>query len=102
MESMSRRVAIRVSLGLTVAGILSRPHIANAGTQAAIVWRDQGFVPEEDAAFRATVADYERSSGNKIDLSIMPFMALNQKVVSALTSGDVPDPIFHMVLVQFK
>ena len=37
-----------------------------------------------------------RSSGNKIDLSIMPFMALNQKIVSALTSGEVPDLIFHI------
>ncbi|HEY6441683.1 MAG TPA: ABC transporter substrate-binding protein [Acetobacteraceae bacterium] len=55
----------------------------------------QGFVPEEDAAFRATVADYEKSSGNKIDLSIMPFTALNQKVISALTTGEVPDLVFH-------
>ena len=43
----------------------------------------QGFVPEEDAAFRKTVADYEKASGNKIDFSIMPFMALNQKAISA-------------------
>ena len=26
----------------------------------------------------------------------MPFMALNQKIISALTSGDVPDLIFHI------
>ena len=25
----------------------------------------------------------------------MPFQALNQKAISALTSGDVPDLIFH-------
>ena len=55
----------------------------------------QGFVPEEDEAFRVTVADYQKASGNKIDLSIMPFTALNQKVISALTSGDVPDLVFH-------
>ena len=42
-----------------------------------------------------TVADYEKASGNKIDLSVMPFMALSQKAISALTSGDVPDLIFH-------
>ena len=35
-----------------------------------------------------------KASGNKLDYSIMPFMALNQKVISALTSGDVPDLIF--------
>ena len=95
MNSMSRRSAIRGSLTLAAAGILSRPHIASAAASTAIVWRDQGFVPEEDAAFRATVAAFEKASGNKIDLSIMPFMALNQKTVSALTSGDAPDLIFH-------
>src|SRR2546423_2133153 len=96
MERMSRRSVVRGSLGLMATGVLSKPYIANAAAGTAVVWRDQGFVPEEDAAFRATVADYEKASGNKINLSIMPFMALNQKVVSALTSGDVPDLIFHI------
>jgi multiple sugar transport system substrate-binding protein len=96
MKSMRRRSAIRGSLCLAATGILARPYIANAAAGTAVVWRDQGFVPEEDAAFRATVADYEKSSGNRIDLSIMPFMALNQKIISALTSGEVPDLIFHI------
>src|SRR4051812_18878676 len=90
---MSRRFALQASLALAATGISSRPNIANAAAKSAVVWRDQGVVPEEDAAFRATVADYEKSSSNKIELSIMPFMALNQKIVSALSSGDVPDPI---------
>ena len=96
MEFMGRRSVLRGSLGLAATGVLSRPHIANAAARTAVVWRDQGFVPEEDAAFRATSTDYEKASGNKIDLSIMPFMALNQKIISALTSGDVPDLIFHI------
>ena len=105
MKLMSRRSVIRGSLGLTTAGILARPHIANAAATSAIVWQVQGFVPEEDAAFRKTVEDYQRASGNRIDLSIMPFTALNQKAISALTSGDVPDLIFHdapaTILPQF-
>ena len=96
MESMSRRSVIRASLNLTALGMLSRPHIANAAASTAVVWRDQGFVPEEDEAFRAAIARYESTSGNKIDLSIMPFMALNQKIISALISGSVPDLIFHI------
>jgi multiple sugar transport system substrate-binding protein len=96
MKIISRRTAIRTSLGLAAAGMLSRPYITNAEAKTAIVWRDQGFVPEEDAAFRATVAAYEKSSGNRIDLTIMPFTALNQKVIAALTTGDVPDLIFHI------
>jgi multiple sugar transport system substrate-binding protein len=61
----------------------------------ATVWINQGFVPAEDEAFRKTAADYEKASGNKLDYNILPFMALNQKAISALTSGDVPDLIFH-------
>jgi multiple sugar transport system substrate-binding protein len=86
---------IGASLGVTAAGMLARPQIANAAASTATVWQVQGFVPEEDAAFRKTVADYEKASGNKIDLSVMPFQALNQKAISAITSGDVPDLIFH-------
>jgi multiple sugar transport system substrate-binding protein len=95
MISMSRRSVFAGSLGLTTTSVLARPFIANAAAKAAIVWQVQGFVPEEDAAFRKTVADYEKVSGNRIDNSIMPFMALNQKAISAITSGDVPDLIFH-------
>ncbi len=95
MTFVSRRSVIRGSLGVAATGILSRPYIANAAATTAVVWVVQGFVPEEDEAFKKTVADYEKLSGNKIDYSIMPFMALNQKTISALTSGTVPDLIFH-------
>ncbi len=95
MQHMSRRSLIRETLGFTATGILAAPRIAKAAATTATVWQVQGFVPEEDAAFRKTVADYEKVSGNKIDLTVMPFMALNQKAISALTSGVVPDLIFH-------
>jgi multiple sugar transport system substrate-binding protein len=95
MVRMGRRSVIRASLGLAASGRLARPFIANAAATTASVWQVQGFVPEEDAAFRATVAAYQKASGNTIDLSIMPFTALNQKIISALTSGGVPDLVFH-------
>src|SRR3954471_12047314 len=95
MQNISRRSVVRGSLGLTVASALTSPTIANAAAKTTTVWQVQGFVPQEDAAFRKTVADYEKASGNKIDLSVMPFQALNQKAISALTSGDVPELIFH-------
>jgi multiple sugar transport system substrate-binding protein len=95
MATMHRRSVIRASLGSFAVGALSRPYLSNAAAKTATVWQVQGFVPEEDAAFRKTVADYEAGSGNKIDLSVMPFQALNQKAISALTSGVVPDLIFH-------
>jgi multiple sugar transport system substrate-binding protein len=93
MGTMHRRSLLRGSLA--TAASLATPFIANAQARTAVVWAVQGFVPEEDAAFRKTIADFEKVSGDKIDASIMPFQALNQKAVSALTSGDVPDLIFH-------
>lgn len=93
MIVMSRRAVLAQTAGLAAAGALGMPHIARAAATTAVVWQTQGFVPEEDAAFRGVVADYEKASGNKIDYSIMPFLAQGQKTVSALTSGEVPDLI---------
>ncbi len=94
MIKISRRTVVSGSLG-AMAGTLARPYIANAEAKTAVVWQNQGFVRQEDEAFIQTVHDYEKVSGNKIDLSVMPFMALGQKTISALTSGDVPDLLFY-------
>ena len=94
MGIVSRRKILSGTASLAAAGALGRPYIANAQAKTATIWVGQGFVQQEDAAFKETVANYERESGNKIDFSIMPFMALYQKSISALTSGDVPDLIF--------
>ena len=91
MGRLTRRSLIRGGAGLLAAGMLARPHIANAQARTAEVWWTQGFVPEEDAAFRALVAEYEKQSGNKLNYSIVPFAPLRQKEVSAITSGIVPD-----------
>lgn len=93
MVTTSRRAVIAGLSGLAATG-LAKPHIANAAAKTATVWMNQGFVPQEDAAFRATAEAYMKASGNRLDYSIMPFMAQNQKTISALTSGDVPDLVF--------
>lgn len=94
MKELSRRSVLQTSLGLTATAALARPYIANAAAKTAVCWLNQGFIPQEDAAMRKTCADYMKASGNKLDYSIMPFMAQNQKTISALTSGSVPDLIF--------
>jgi multiple sugar transport system substrate-binding protein len=91
MRRFSRRSVLRGSIGLAAAGTLARPFIANAAAKTASIWWTQGFVPEEDASLKSTVAEYEKVSGNIIDLSIVPFAPIRQKIISALTSGDVPD-----------
>src|ERR1051326_3302200 len=92
MSTLDRRQVIGGSIGLAAA-VIARPYIANAAATTASVWWTQGFVQEEDAAFRAMVADYEKQSGNKIDFSLIPTGPLMQKIVSSLTSGDVPGPM---------
>ncbi len=95
MRKLSRRSVLHGSLGFAAAGTLARPFIANAAATTASVWWTQGFIAEEDASFRNMVADYEKASGNNIDYSLVPFAPLMQKIVSALTIGDVPDLMSH-------
>src|SRR3954468_12359761 len=94
MTNMSRRGLVMGAAALTAGG-LARPYIANAAAKTATVWITQGFVQAEDQALKKTAEDYMKASGNTLEYSIMPFMALNQKIISALTSGDVPDLMFH-------
>jgi multiple sugar transport system substrate-binding protein len=91
MTNVTRRSLLRSSLGLAAAAAVARPWIASAAATTATVWWVQGFAEEEDVAFKKLVADYEKASGNKIDYSIVPYAPLRQKIVSAVTSGDVPD-----------
>ena len=67
------------------------PYIANAQAKTATVWWIQGFAHEEDISFKKLVEDYQKASGNKIDYSIIPYAPMRQKIVSAITSGVVPD-----------
>jgi multiple sugar transport system substrate-binding protein len=94
MKKMSRRSVLQTSVGLAATAALARPYIANAAAKTAVCWLNQGFIPQEDAAMRQVCEDYMKESGNKLEYSILPFMALNQKIISALTSGDVPDLFF--------
>jgi multiple sugar transport system substrate-binding protein len=91
MKSLTRRSLLRSSTGLAAATMLARPFIANAAATTATTWIVQGFAQQEDVAIKKIFADYEKASGNTIDYSIIPFAPHRQKVISAMTSGDVPD-----------
>src|SRR5215468_8209779 len=91
MGRLSRRSMLRSSLAAGVTGTLGRPYIASAAATTAAVWWVQGFAPEEDVSFKKIVADYEKASGNTIDYTITPYAPMRQKIVSAMTSGVVPD-----------
>ncbi len=91
MAAMSRRSLINGSIGLAATATVARPYIANAQAKTATAWWIQGFAHEEDIAFKKLVEDYQKASGNKIDYSIIPYAPMRQKIVSAVTSGAVPD-----------
>jgi multiple sugar transport system substrate-binding protein len=94
MKNLTRRSLLRASLGAAAAGTLARPYIAHAAAKTATVWWEQGYVPQEDVAFRKLVADYQKASGNKIEYSIIPYAPLRQKEIAAITSGVVPDAMW--------
>jgi len=100
MSRLSRRSVLRGSVSLAAAATLGCPYVANAAAKTATVWWTQGFVREEDDAFERLVVEYQKQSGNVIDHSLVPFAPLMQKIVSALTSGDVPDVLTHDIAEQ--
>jgi multiple sugar transport system substrate-binding protein len=93
MAYLTRRSMLRGSLALAATGTVAGPYIAKAAATTATVWFAQGFVQDEDVALRKAVAEYEKASGNKIELSIIPFAPERQKIISAITSGVVPDMV---------
>src|SRR5690349_17611124 len=91
MKFVTRRSVLRGSAGLAAAGVFARPYVANAAATTATVWWIQGFAQEEDIAFKKIADDYNKATGNTLDYSIIPYAPMRQKIVSAITSGAVPD-----------
>ena len=89
MTTLTRRSILRSSAGLAAAGMLASPRVGHAAATTATVWWIQGFAEEEDISFKKMVADYQKVSGNTLDLSIAPYAPMRQKIVSALTGPDL-------------
>ena len=92
MTGIARRDVLKGSIGVAAASALARPAIAKG--QTLTVWWNQGFYPAEDAAFRSLISAWEKESGNTVNLTLLPGQALNEKIISALTSGEVPDLMY--------
>jgi len=90
---LTRRSVLRSSAAIASLSAFGRPYIANAAAKTATIWWTQGFAEEEDVSTKKVIADYEKASGNTIELSIIPYAPERQKIISAITSGDVPDVI---------
>jgi multiple sugar transport system substrate-binding protein len=93
MTEIPRRSVLIAGLGVAGAA-LAKPYLANAAATTVTMWWNQGFYAQEDAAFQAIIADWEKASGNKAEITMLPGQALNEKIISALTSGQVPDLMY--------
>ena len=84
-------VAAGAAAGL---GALAAPRIARAAGSTVTAWWNQGFYPAEDEALRKTIADWEKATGSKLDLTFYNGSDMPSKVIAALTTGDAPDIIY--------
>src|SRR5436853_536033 len=91
MTRVTRRSVLRSTAAIAAASAIASPFVARAEAKTAVTWWIQGFAQEEDIAFKKVVEEYEKASGNKIDYSIIPYAPMRQKIVTAITSGAVPD-----------
>jgi multiple sugar transport system substrate-binding protein len=66
-----------------------------------VVWWEQGFYPQEDAAVREMVAAFGQGSGKQVDLVFYEQAELPQKIEAALTAGQPPDLAFGQRMVDF-
>src|SRR5579875_1827591 len=94
MATIGRRSLLGGTAGLAASTMLARPYVARAADKTLTVWWNQGFYPAEDQAFRDMVATWEKQSGYKVSLSMVEGNALDQKVISATATGQVPDLIY--------
>jgi multiple sugar transport system substrate-binding protein len=70
--------------------------IAPPGAQAAdlVVWWEQGFNPEEDAAVREIVAAFEHKTGKQVELDLPPQNHIVARALAAVSAGQPPDFLF--------
>jgi len=54
------------------------------------VWWVQGFAQEEDISFKKIVADYEKASGNTIDLHHHTYAPMRQKISRRCRAASSP------------
>lgn len=70
--------------------------MAPLGAEAAdlMVWWEEGFNAEEDAAVRETIAAFEQGSGKQIELVFYEQVELQEKLKAAVEAGQPPDFAF--------
>jgi multiple sugar transport system substrate-binding protein len=63
-----------------------------------VVWWEEGFYPEEDAAVRETIAAFEQETDKDVELVLYPQPELTGKVQAAIETGQPPDFLFGLLI----
>jgi multiple sugar transport system substrate-binding protein len=73
------------------------------GARAAdlVVWWEQGYNPEEDAAVREIVAAFEQKTGKTVDLSFHVQWELPKEIEAVAAEGRAPDLAYGVWLYEF-
>jgi multiple sugar transport system substrate-binding protein len=94
MTQLSRRHAI-AGIGALTAGSAFKPRQAKA-SDPVTVWWTQGYYEAENQAVIDAMKAWEKTSGTKVNLTIMNGPDLISKMIAAMQVGDVPD-LVHAV-----
>src|SRR4051794_38883350 len=88
----TREVTMRVRAVLLAAALTLAP----LGVRAAdlVVWWEEGFYPEEDAAVREIIAAFEQKSGRKVELTFHSQPELLSRISAAVKTGHPPDVVY--------
>jgi multiple sugar transport system substrate-binding protein len=91
---MQRRAPIIVATAFILA-----PPAAHAADL--VVWWEQAYTPEEDAAVREIVAAFEDNTGKQVELVVLYEEEHSAGIVAALQAGDPPDFAFGTLFTPF-
>jgi multiple sugar transport system substrate-binding protein len=77
--------------------------LAPLGAKAAdlVVWWDQGFNLDEDAALREVIAAFEQRSGKRVELDFQGLGEFEDRLVTAVEAGRPPDIAFGINVDEY-
>src|SRR5436305_13708505 len=101
MKRISRRQALVGAGGAVVAGSGLLPRRARAAGELT-VWWTQGFYKAENDAVIAWMADWEKRSNTKVNLTIMNGPDVITTLIAAMQVGDVPDGVHPVTGAHFQ
>jgi multiple sugar transport system substrate-binding protein len=74
---------------------------SSGGSNDFRIWWNEGYFPEETEAFRKILADWEKSSGQKVSLTIYSEKDLSREIKNAIDNNTPPD-IFYSYSADFN